>query len=129
MANVFHNKISTTKFFKGSNIGKREKAVSQNISTVAVTDADYAITTIDGVDCVKNTGANTITLPNSAENTGRCITIIQEDTAALVIAQNADDANINGVDGNLTSLETAEDWVELFSTGTEWIIIKRNFTT
>lgn len=126
MANVFHNKIPTSKFFSGSKVNKREKAASQSIISVAVTDSAYSITSIDGIDCFRNTGAVTITLPNAIENKGRCIKFIQTDANILTIAQNADDANINGADADFTDCDAADDWVELYSTGTEWIILSQN---
>lgn len=126
MANSFNNKIPTTKFFSGSKINKREKAVSQSIYGVAVTDSDYTITSIDGIDHIRNTGANTITLPNAAENKGRCIGFIQVDANIMTIAQNADSANIDGLNLDFTSLDAADDWADLYCTGTEWIIIRQS---
>lgn len=128
MANVFHNKVSTTKFFSGSKINKREKAVSQSIATVAVTDSAYSIASDDGIDCFRNAGAVTITLPPAAENKGRCITFLQTDVNTLTIAQNADSANIDGADSDFTSLDAADDWAELYCTGSEWIILKQNIS-
>lgn len=127
MANVTHNPINTSKFFKGNNVNKREKSVSQSSYSVIVADTSFSLTSTDGIDAVRATATLTATLPNAAENKGRCICFINQDLAdTLTIAQNADGANIDGAASNLTITGADDEWVELYCTGTEWIILKGN---
>jgi hypothetical protein len=126
MANVTHNAIKSTKFHNGKNVNKREKRGSQVVTTMVESDTAFSLETEDGIDCIRNTGAVTITLPKVAENKGRCICFLQVDAAILTIAQNADGANIDGANADFTDCDAADDWVELYSTGSEWLIRSLN---
>lgn len=105
---------------------KREnKLASSNYSSIELTSAEaYQITDTDGVDFVHVDGASTVTLPQAASNKGRVITFRAHSTAAVVIARNATDlANINKAAADFTAMQTADEWVQLFCTGTEWLIV------
>ena len=77
----------------------------------------------DAISMIRNTGASTITLPPAASNKGRSIKFFQTDAAVLTIAQNADDANINGADSNFAFTATASNGGELYCDGTEWLFV------
>ena len=127
MANVTHNPIKSTKFFKGTNINKREKAASQSMKTLAVIDSALTITSDDGIDYIRATATATATLPKAAENKGRCLVCFNQDSGdTLTIAQNADGANIDGAGSNFTITGADDEWVELYCTGTEWIIVRQS---
>lgn len=124
MANVISNQKLSTPSRVRSN--KREGKLHTTNNTVLISDAAYSFESDDGINYVRNTGAVTITLPNAAANKGRCICFLQTDAAVLTIAQNADGANIDGANADFTALDAADDWAELYSTGTEWIVVKQN---
>jgi hypothetical protein len=90
--------------------------------------ADYAILQEDGYMTILSTGANTVTMPVAADNTGRQITFVQLDNNIMTIAQNADSANIDDVNGNYTDLNTADDRSTFLSTGTEWLLMHNTIT-
>ena len=93
------------------------------VSELAAAAADYAITATDGYSTFIVNDAITVTLPDASDNAGRRILFVQLGTATLTIAQNADDANINGADADLTTLDAAGDRIELVSTGAEWLAV------
>jgi hypothetical protein len=97
------------------------------MTTVIVADSAVTLLTDDGVDVVRGTAALTVTLPKASENKGRCICFINQDAAeTMTIAQFASGENIDGADASFTALDAEDDWVELYCTGSEWIIIKKN---
>lgn len=124
MANSIKNARSSSKY--PSKFNKREISASMRNFSLAVTDSALSLSPDDGITHVRNTGAVTITLPAAAESKGRCISFLQTDAAVLTIAQNADGANIDGADANFTSLDAADDQVELFCDGSEWIIVRQH---
>ena len=95
-------------------------------ATLLVSDGDAVIQEDDGINFVRNTGANAITLPEAKRSVGRTICFLQADANIMTITQNADDANIDGADANFTSLDAADDWAELFCDGSEWIIVRQH---
>jgi len=123
MANATHNPIKSTKFHNGKNVNKREKRGREISNTLVDADTAFEILTDDGVDFVRGTAAITVTLPKAAENKGRCLKFLTRDAETLTIGQNADSANIDGVDADLATLVGIDDCLELFCTGSEWIII------
>lgn len=87
------------------------------------TTSAYAIAADDGVEVIVNAGAVTVTMPNALANKGRRILFVQTTANVLTIAQNADDANIDGADANYVALDAAGDRAEFVSTGTEWLVV------
>ena len=98
-------------------------APTYGVKEIAASGDDYAITNTDGYSTFLVNDAVTITLPNASENVGRRFLFIQKAAATLTIAQNADDANINGADADYTTADAAGDRIELVSTGTEWLAV------
>lgn len=90
----------------------------------AVVSGDHSITT-EGA--VVNTGANAITMPAVA-TVGRTIVFVQVDAAVMTITQNADGAEINGVDASYTALDNALDTATFISDGTQWLLTSLNTT-
>jgi hypothetical protein len=124
MANVISNRKNSSLYPQKFN--KRENRASTHNFSCAITDAALELQSDDGINFIRNTGEVTITLPPAAENTGRCISFLQVDAEVLTIAQNADGANIDGADADFDALDAADDWVELYCTGEEWIIVKQS---
>ena len=122
MSTLHNRKLTANHPSKAQRFNKREARASSTLNSLVETDADYTIEADDGIDFVANTGANTVTLPPAAESKGRCIRFRQTDANILTIAQNADGADIDGADADFTDCDAAEDWVELFCTGTEWLV-------
>ena len=120
-----HNPRKSTKY--PAKFNQRENRASTHNNSLLVTNTEtVALATDDAISFVRNTGTSTVTLPPAAENTGRCICFLQTDAATLTIAQNASGENIDGADASFTALDAADDWAELFCTGSEWIITKQH---
>lgn len=110
---------------------KRENRLITYGYTAIVADSDFSIDDTDGIQFVRAdaTGGDvTATLPKAATNKGRVITFLLGTAAtnSLIIAQNADDANIDGADANFTALDADDDWIDLYCTGDEWIIVRQS---
>ena len=128
MANVISNAKLTSLY--PNKFNKRENSANIRNNTLALIDSALVITDEDGINFVRATASSAATLPNAIKNKGRCITfLVQDATETLTITQNADDANIDGADSNfsLVSATIADVWIELYSTGTEWIIVRQYF--
>lgn len=116
------NAIKSTKFFKGSNINKREKAASQSMTTLATTAVDLTITSVDGIDCVNvtTTAETDINLPLATENLGRCCKInLESDGGFNCLIKDA-------AGSTLYTLDTVQDWIEVYCNGTTWVAISGN---
>lgn len=112
---------------RGDAFNTRENRASDHNKSCLVSSAEsVALVEEDCISFVRNLGASTITLPPAGSSQGRCISFLQADAAILTVAQNADDANIDGADADFTSLDAADDWAELFCTGSEWLIVKQH---
>lgn len=125
MANSISNQKRPSRFPLGTGFNKREARMSSHCHSCAVVDSAFSLSSDDGIDYVRSSGAITVTLPKAAESAGRRITFLQSDANILTIAQNADGANIDGAASDFTSLDAADDWAEFFCTGSEWIIVKQ----
>ena len=123
MANSIKNQKYSSKY--PARFNKREGAARDRNNSLLISDADYSILADDGINYIRNSGANSMTLPVAAENKGRVICFLQADANILTIAQNADSANINGADADFADCDAADDFVELFCDGSEWIIVKQ----
>lgn len=126
MANSTKNPRAEASF--PGKFNKRENRASTHNYSCAVTDSDLTLTSSDGINYVRNSGANTITLPPASDNKGRTIAFLQADLNTMTIAQNADSANIDGADADFTALDAADDCCDLFCTGTEWIIVRSSIS-
>ena len=124
MANSVKNPRVSSKYPQRFN--KRENRGSTHQHTLLVSDAAYTILTTDSIAFVRNTGAVSITLPDAGENVGRCIKFIQVDLDQLTIVQAADGANIDGADASFTGCDAADDQVELYCDGSEWLVTAQN---
>jgi hypothetical protein len=93
------------------------------VRNFAAAASDYAMLADDGIETAFANDAITLTLPVAASNKGRRILFVQLAAAVLTIAQNADDANIDGADADYVALDAANDRAELVSTGTEWLVV------
>ena len=98
-------------------------APNYGTNILAAAAADYAILTDDGYNTFVVADAITVTLPNALANKGRKLAFLQLGTATLTIAQNVDDANINGADADFTTINAANDRAEFISSGTEWLLV------
>jgi hypothetical protein len=105
----------------------RENRLIRHGHSVLVSSAEsFSLSDEDSISAIRKTGASTVTLPPAATSKGRIYSFIQTDAAILTIAQNADSANIDGANADFTALDAADDWCELFCTGSEWIILKQH---
>ena len=89
---------------------------------VGADDEDLTIATDDGLNYVHTdttTAGVTVTLPAEEANAGRCITIRQAAGANATTVNDDAGGAVAGV-----ALAAAGDWVELFCTGSAWLITK-----
>lgn len=122
MANVTHNPKLKSNYPAKAN--RREARLSSHNHSAAVTDGDFTVEADDGIDFVRNTGANDITLPAAAQSKGRKITLLQASAHTMTVAA-SDGADIDG-GASFTALDAADDWCTLFCTGEEWIIVAQS---
>lgn len=99
-------------------------------SAVVLANENYSISDDSNISFVQATAASascTVTLPNAAKFAGKSIDFrlaAQSSSFKLIIAQNADNANIAGADENYDDADAAGDEITLISTGTEWLVVK-----
>lgn len=122
MANSLKNQKLSSKFPLKFN--KREGKLTGGNNSLMVADTAFSLLSDDGINFVRGTAAITITLPPAAENKGRLITFLTDAANLLTIGQNTDSANIDGANADFTGLDAADDFLDLFCDGTEWIIVR-----
>lgn len=124
---TYHNRRRVSSYPDADMFNQRENRLVDHAHTLLVSSAEsVALSDTDGVSFVRNAGVSTVTLPPAASCKGRVISFLQVDANTLTIGQNADGANIDGADADFTALDAADDWAELFCTGSEWIILKQH---
>ena len=77
MANQNNNKKYVSGF--PVRLNKREGRISTHGSSVLVSDSDFSVEDDDGINCIRNSGANSMTLPKAVNNKGRCLSFLQAD--------------------------------------------------
>ena len=113
----------------------RDKKLPMIQNSLAVLDSDYSITNEDGINFfraeISNAADLNITMPDAKANEGRVITFFLGDANTsykINLVQNSDGANIDGADATFTALDADDDWCDMFSTGSEWIIIRQSIS-
>lgn len=133
MANATYNKKEVGLFPQIDSLSGKEKKRMMMSSSLVVADTSFSLTDKDGISHIRvvigGAADVDVTLPKAANNTGRVLKFILGDNNTsykINIVQNADGANIDGADATYALLDATDDQVELFCTGTEWIVVSQN---
>ncbi len=117
--------ISVVPLLKIKKVGQLIAGTQGSTSSITTVSSNLTITDDDGVEIVKaNTGAPdlTVTLPTAADNPGRKIKVIKNDTGSGKVIVDGEGAET--INGTATfNLESQYNYLDLLCDGSGWIIL------